>query len=552
MKIKLLFVFFLCLYLIIIVRLLFIQILFPFKPATDLYLKTARLLPERGKIYDVNQNPLTLNQNSYLLYLEPKKITDKLKLTNLLSEKLGMEEASLEAKIDYTKDYQVITNELTDDNKKEIEKMNLAGVGFEYQMRRLYPEASLSAHLIGFVGKDNNSEDVGYFGLEGYYDKDLKGMPGFLESERDIIGRPIYIGTQNRVKAEDGRDLILTIDKTVQEIVKRKLLQGIEKYQAKQGCVIVADPNTMAIIALSCLPDYDEEKYYQFSESYFKDSAISSAYEPGSIFKPLIMAAAINEKKIKPDTIMNEDGPVTIGDYTIKTWNNKYEGKITMTRILEKSSNVGMVWVGERLGNNNIYSYLENYGFGKLTGIDLQGEADAFLKPKNSWYPIDYSTVTFGQGIAVTPIQMITAFSSLINGGNLLKPYVVSKIISETKQNVIKPKIERQVISKETSDLVKQMLVSTIDHAEAIWDKPKGIKIGGKTGTAQIAIAGHYDPSMTNASFIGFFPADKPKFITLVILEEPKSSIWGSETAAPLFFEIAKELIVYYNIVPSQ
>ena len=203
-------------------------------------------------------------------------------------------------------------------------------------------------------------------------------------------------------------------------------------------------------------------------------------------------------------------------------------------------------------GNNNIYSYLENYGFGKLTGIDLQGEADAFLKPKNSWYPIDYSTVTFGQGIAVTPIQMITAFSSLINGGNLLKPYVVSKIISETKQNVIKPKIERQVISKETSDLVKQMLVSTIDHAEAIWDKPKGIKIGGKTGTAQIAIAGHYDPSMTNASFIGFFPADKPKFITLVILEEPKSSIWGSETAAPLFFEIAKELIVYYNIVPSQ
>lgn len=552
MKIKLLFLFFLCIYLVIIARLFFIQILFPFKPGNDLYLKTAKLTPERGKIYDINKNPLVLNQNSYLLYLEPKKITEKLKLIHLLSESLVMEEASLEAKIDQTKDYQVITGGLTDDKKNEIEKIGLPGIGFEYQMRRLYPEASLSAHLIGFVGKDNNNEDVGYFGLEGYYDKDLKGMPGFLESERDIIGRPIYIGTQNRVKAEDGRDIILTIDKTVQEIVKRKLLAGIEKYQAKQGCVIVANPYTMAIVAMSCLPDYDEEKYYQFSENYFKNSAISSAYEPGSIFKPLIMAAAINENKIKPDTKMDENGPVTISDYTIKTWNDKYEGKISMTRILEKSSNVGMVWVGEKLGNNKIYSYLEKYGFGKLTGIDLQGEAEAYLKPKNTWYPIDYSTVTFGQGIAITPIQMITAFSSLINGGNLLKPYIVSKIVSETKENIIKPKIKKQVVTRETSDLIKKMLVSTIDHAEAVWDKPKGIKIGGKTGTAQIAISGHYDPSMTNASFIGFLPADKPKFITLVILEEPKSSPWGSETAAPLFFEIAKELIVYYNVSPAQ
>lgn len=552
MKIKLLFILFLCFYLVIIGRLFFIQILFPFKPDKDLYLKTAKLTPERGKIYDVNKNPLVLNQNSYLLYLEPKKITDKFKLTHLLSESLGIKEASLEAKIDQTKDYQVISSGLTDDKKNEIEKIKLPGIGFEYQMRRLYPEASLSAHLIGFVGKDNNNEDVGYFGLEGYYDKDLKGMPGFLESERDIIGRPIYIGIQNRVKAENGRDLILTIDKTVQEIVKRKLLTGIEKYRAKQGCIIVANPYTMAIIAMNCLPDYDEEKYYQFSENYFKNSAISSAYEPGSIFKPLIMAAAINEKKIEPDTLMNEEGPVTIGDYTIKTWNDKYEGKISMTRILEKSSNVGMVWVGEKLGNSKIYSYLKKYGFGKLTGIDLQGEAEAYLKPKNAWYPIDYSTVAFGQGIATTPIQMITAFSSLINGGNLLKPYIVSKIVSETKENIIKPKIEKQIITKETSDLIKKMLVSTIDNAEAIWDKPKGIKIGGKTGTAQIAIAGHYDPSMTNASFIGFLPADKPKFIILVILEEPKSSPWGSETAAPLFFEIAKELIVYYNISPSQ
>ena len=223
-----------------------------------------------------------------------------------------------------------------------------------------------------------------------------------------------------------------------------------------------------------------------------------------------------------------------------------------MTRILEKSSNVGMVYIGEKLGKDKIYQYLEKYGFGELTGVDLQGENSAYFKPKSSWYPIDFSTVTFGQGIALTPIQMIRAFASLINGGYLMKPYVVEKIVSSSKETKIKPRVEKRIISGFTSEVIKKMLVSTIENAEAVWDRPKDYKIGGKTGTAQIAIQGHYDPSLTNASFIGFAPADKPKFIALVILKEPKTSPWGSETAAPIFFEIAKDLIVYYGITPEQ
>lgn len=496
--------------------------------------------------------PLALNQNSYLLYLEPKKITDKLKLVKFLSEKLEMPEASIEAKINPDKDWISVTSQIDEEKKKEIENLKIDGVGFQTQMRRFYPEASLSAHLLGFVGKDESGDDVGYFGLEGFYNQDLSGLPGLLDSERDLFGRPIFIGVQNKVNPENGRDLVLTIDKTIQEIAKKRLHDGIERYKAKQGCVIVAEPYSMAILSLVCLPDYDLDKYYQFTEEYFRNPVVSEVYEPGSIFKPLITAAALEEKKIKPTDFYQEDGPVTIGEYQIKTWNNKYEGKITMTRILEKSSNVGMVYIGEKLGRDKIYQYLEKYGFGKTTSIDIQGEISSFLKPKSEWYPIDFSTVTFGQGIALTPIQMVRAFASLVNGGSLMKPYVVDRLISQKKEIKIKPKIEKKVISKTTSEIIKKMLVSTVENAEAKWDRPKDIKIGGKTGTAQVPIQGHYDPSKTNASFIGFAPADNPKFITMVMLKEPETSPWGSETAAPIFFEIAKDLIVYYGITPEQ
>lgn len=551
MKIKFIFLLFTVFYLTIVVRLFFLQVIY--SPANKSeYLKTNKLNPVRGRIYDQENQALVLNQNSYQLYAEPKKVEDKDELLHLLSESLKVEEASISAKLDMSKYWVAIAGGLTQEQKEKIDKLNLKGIGFDYQTKRFYPEASLSAHILGFLGKDNQGEDVGHLGLEGFYDRDLRGLPGFVETERDILGRPILIGVQQRVEAENGRDLILTIDKNVQEISKNRLLEGLEKYKAKKGCVITADPKTMAILSLVCLPDYDIEKYYLFNENFYKNLAIADLYEPGSVFKPLIVAAALEEKKIKPNDTYNETGQVAVGEYNIKTWNDKYEGKISMTRILEKSSNVGMVYIGEKLGNKKIYNYLEKFGFGQNTGIDLEGEASGYLKPALSWYPIDYSTVTFGQGIAITPIQMIRAFASIINGGYLMKPYIVQKIISKNKITEIKPQVERRVVSQMTSDIIRKMLISTVENAEAKWDRPKGFLIGGKTGTAQVPIKGIYDASKTIASFIGFAPANNPKFLTFVVLYEPQSSQWGSETAAPLFFEITKDLIVYYGISPTQ
>lgn len=539
---------FLSIFCIVILRLFFIQVLHP-----DLqqdYLSTRKLNPERGKLFDRNGQPIVMNQILYKLYFEPQLIKDKDKTVYSLAKILHVEEASISSRIDLTKIWTSVANGVTKKEKDSILKLQLPGMGFDEQWGRYYPDASIAAHLAGFVGKNDEGIDVGRSGAEGFYDKDLAGLPGLIRSDLDLQGRPIFLGTQERIDPENGRDLFLTIDKSVQMLVKEKLNAGLKKFEAKEGCAIIANPNTMEILALSCLPDYDPTTYYMFDNSVFRNAAISDVYEPGSTFKPLVMARGIEAGVIKPDTMFNEEGPVKVGDYTIRTWNNSYEGRITLTRALEKSSNVGMVFIGSKMGNDRLYESILKFGFGEYTNIDLEGEASGFLKPRKVWYPIDYSTATFGQGLAVTPIQMLTAFSAVINGGKLMKPYVVKELHGERIQKV-EPVFIRQVISKKTSDAMKKILLSTIENGETKFLKPKGYQIGGKTGTAQIPIEGHYDATKTIASFIGFSPIKNPQFIGLVIVKEPKTSQWGSETAAPIFFDIAKELIVYYNVAPE-
>lgn len=548
-RIRILFYFFSFLLVVILVKLFFVQILASEKYTSNNYLQTQKIVPLRGEIFDTNNQPLALNKTTYQLEAEPKLIKDKSNIVKAIDNVLHIGEATLEAKIDMHKDWVPITGNVSKEKRDILAKLNLPGLDFSEEMKRFYPEGSMSAQLVGFVGKTDNGDDQGYFGLEGFYQKDLAGLPGVLKTERDLLGNPIVIGVQEKLEGDDGRNLVLTIDKNVQRIAKTHLKDGMEKYGAQEGCVIIADPNTMAILGMSCLPDYDPETYYKFTEKEFQNSAISMLYEPGSIFKPLIMAAALQERVLRPDDTMDETGPIKIGEYQIQTWDNKYEGKITMTRILEKSSNVGMVYVGKKLGDKKVLEYLKKYGLGQTTGIDLQGEVPGFMRSDNSWYPIDYATATFGQGIVVTPIQMIRAFSAIINGGHLMRPYIVKQMISSNGDiNNVKPQETSRILDDRTSLLIRKMLESTVQHGEIKPDIPEGYSEGGKTGTAQIPISGHYDASKTIASFIGFAPVDKPKFVVLISLKEPSSSIYGSETAEPLFFNIAKDLFVYYNI----
>ncbi|MCX6724743.1 MAG: penicillin-binding protein 2, partial [Candidatus Shapirobacteria bacterium] len=296
----------------------------------------------------------------------------------------------------------------------------------------------------------------------------------------------------------------------------------------------------------------DPGKFFAYDKSLYSNPAVALSYEPGSTFKVLVMSAALNEEVVKPETRCDKcDGPRVISDYTIKTWNEKYFPDSTMTEVIQHSDNIGMVFVGEKLGVEKMYSYLQKFGLGQSTGIDLEDEASPKLRPKNEWKLIDLATASFGQGVALTPIQMVRAVAAVANGGKLMKPYLVKQVLSEGEKTEIQPKIEGEVLRPVTASVMTEMMVNAVDNGESKWAKPKGYRIAGKTGTAQIPVAGHYDQEKTIASFVGFAPADNPQFVMLVLLREPTSSPWGAETAAPLWFDIAKEIFTYYGIRPG-
>ncbi len=546
-KVKLIFLIFTFGFILILSRAFYLQVV---KTEVSIHsIFTKKELPERGKIYDRKGDLLAGNKKVFTLYIDKKQFDSKGKNISLLAKVLGEEEASIEARLSRKGVWVVVKKEVSLREREKLKEEKLKGLVFEEELKRVYPESSLSAHLLGFVGKNREGQPIGYFGVEGYYNETLQGIPGIIKSQRGG-GLPVLFGVQQIIEPEKGADLYLTIEKGIQKIVKERLKEGIERYGAKLGCIIVADPYNLEILALSCLPDYDPNEYFKYPKEYFVNYAISNAYEPGSIFKPLVVAAALEEKAIKPGDKVDESGPVKIGDAKIRTWDNKYEGMITITRVLERSSNVGMVRIGDRLGRKKIWEYLKKYGFFERTGIDLQGEGKAIIKPKRKWYPVDYATVTFGQGIAITPIQMIRAFASIVNGGELLWPHVVYKIDGGVEK-IVKKKVLGRTVSPRTSRIIRSMLVKAVEGGLVKWKRPEGYAIGGKTGTAQIPIKGRYDPEKTLASFIGFFPAEKPKVLAMVMLKEPEASPWGSETAAPIFFQLVNDLIVYYNILPE-
>lgn len=438
------------------------------------------------------------------------------------------------------------------EDKEEIQKLSLAGIGFDPEERRTYPEGSMAAHLTGFVGKDAAGQDKGYFGLEGYYDLTLSGVSGEILREKNALGLPLLIGSLTNVRPLNGMTLKTHLDRTVQFFVEKELESAIERYGAKEGMVIVMRPQDGAILGMASLPAYEQTRFSDFSEEDFLNPVVGESFEPGSIFKIFVMASALDAGAVEPDSKCDScSGPRKIGEYTIRTWNNEYHPEATMAEVIEHSDNVGMIWAAERLGIDRLYGYLERFGFGELTGIDLQDEATPPLRPKRSWGLIDLATASFGQGIAVTPIQVVRAAAAIANEGVLPVPQVVDKIAGDGWEQDIKPKNKGRVISQEAAKQITEMMVNATENGEARWAKPRGFKIAGKTGTAQIPVAGHYDEEKTIASFVGFAPAIEPKFVMLVSLREPTSSPWGSETAAPLWFSIAKHLFPYLGIQPE-
>lgn len=522
------------------------------KQASSQHSSTNYISAPRGNILSSDGSWLAVMRPSWLLFAEIPKIKDDY---NSIARKLA-EELVDEELVDQESErifnilnrknavWVPIKNKLNSEQKERIANLKISGLGFELGETRYYPEGSSSAHLLGFVGKDENGQDLGYFGLEGYYNITLSGKEGLLKKERDIKGSTLLSGSVSETSSVPGSDLLTNIDKRIQLTIEEKLGKAIEKYGAKEGNVTIMDPKTGAIYGMASYPSYDPESYSEFEGNLFRNPVISDAFEPGSIFKVIVMASGLDLGEIRPDTICTIcNQPLKVDKYFIKTWNNQYRADSTMTEVLVNSDNVGMSFIAQKMGQERMYDYLNNFGIGNLTGIDLQGEANVQMRKKGSWNIVDLVTTSFGQGIAVTPIQMLRAVAVIANDGYIVVPQVVKN--QTKKENLIK------VISQKTADEVTAMMEEAAKNGESKWTNLTGFRVAGKTGTAQIPVAGHYDAEKTIASFVGFAPAENPKFIMLVTLREPQSSQWASETAAPLWYDIAKDLFQIFGIQPE-
>jgi len=549
------------------------------------------LIPaSRGNVYTEDGHVLVGTEYNYLMYGEPNRIKDKEGIAKQLSEVMADIKSNLElansnkledipttkdALVSYYHDkYYPLLNKdlmwiglekvLTPLEKEEIEKRNISGIGFEESPIRYYPENSLASHILGFVASNDTGEKQGYFGIEGKFNEDLKGRPGRIIQENDALGNPILAGGYRKDDPLSGRDIYLTINRTIQYLVEQKLKNGVEKYGAVSGSVIVMDPATGEVVAMANYPTYSpgdfsipegemdkEADYRKIIEK--RNLAISQTYEPGSVIKPFTVAAAIDTGKMTPETTFEDNGPVWYYEYKIDNWDGQHYGTQTLIQLLQKSNNIGAAWVGHQIGAEKLHDYLDDFGIGSLTGIALEGEDTGIMSKSSEWTDIGLANISFGQGISTTPLQVLNAFNALVNGGYLVEPKIISKVVDK-ERNVtldIPTKLMKRVISQDTSNTLVDMLEQAVSGGEAKYFVLKNYRVAGKTGTAQIPVNGTYDPKKTNATFIGYLPGSK-KFSMIVKLEEPHESIYAAETAVPLWMDIATELIKYYGIVPDK
>ncbi|MBI4058719.1 penicillin-binding protein 2 [Candidatus Microgenomates bacterium] len=539
------------------------------KYARAQHVTSVEISAHRGAILASDGAPLATSQINWQMWTDPQKIKEnKDDLAHILASLLADNEdqlatgsarvvlvATQEAKLKKAlanKDLRWVSlaDKVSDESKNKINGLHFDDLGWTAQESRYYPEGTMAAHLLGFVGKSETGEE-GYFGLEGFYDVTLSGKKGIRREEKDLRGNPIPFGLLSEIGAQKGLDIVTFIDRTIQYTAVKHLQEAMDKYGAKGGSVVVMKP-TGEVLAAASLPSYDAAKYNQSDPTLFKNPIVSDAFEPGSIFKILVMAAALDSGAVTPKTKCdNCSGPVSVAEYQIHTGDNKYFPNTTMAETIIHSDNTGMVFTVRRLGQEKLLDYLSRFGIGRITGIDLQEEESPTLRPLSAWTSVDLATSAFGQGVAVTPIQFTRAAAAIANHGILPIPRVVDKITGDGWSQSIPVRDEGRVISEKAASEISEMMTKAVQLGEARRLAIPGFAVAGKTGTAQVPLAGHYSKK-TVASFIGFAPAQNPQFVMLVSLQEPSSSPWASQTAAPTWFAIARDLFPYLGISPSQ
>jgi cell division protein FtsI/penicillin-binding protein 2 len=515
---------------------------------------------KRGLIYSLDRNnkdfAIADNRELYLLFAVPCEIKDATTTINKLSSILELNpEEKLKIWLQLKKEndpYEPLRHYLKEEEKKKIEELKIAGLNFLPEVKRFYPDNNIFSHITGFVGF-KGEELAGRYGLEEFFEKVLKGALGEIIWEKDPAGRLIGSGEFNLQPAQDGTDIYLNIDRQIQFKTCGILAEAVAKSKAEGGVAIVQDPNNGAILALCNEPNFDPNNYGQVENiGVYTNQAVVSLYEPGSIFKAITMAAALESGVVGPETTYEDKGVLFFDKDKVTNAGNKVYGWQTMTQVLENSINTGAVFAAQKTGRSNFKKYVKDFGFGSVTGIELPGEAKGDVAALDKKGDIYLATNSFGQGLAVTPIQMISAFSAIANGGTLWKPWLIKKTVNfEGQTEEDKGEKVRRVISEQTANILKAMLVSVVENGHAKVAQVKGYFVGGKTGTAQIpAPSGGY-LNAYNHSFVGFAPAINSRFVVLVKITNPQA-LYAESTAAPAFAEIMGFLLNYYQIATER
>ena len=539
------------------------------KSAQSQYNNPSALLAGRGNIYfsDPSSNKgkilAATNKPSFYIYSNNKSVDSPHDEALKLGAILNKDSSGLEAQLsDKNKTYNVISEGLNKGQADQVKALKLKGISVANEIARFYTQGTLAAPVLGFVGFDGNQR-TGQYGIESYYDSVLSGEKRTLS----IFGNKTYSGllnffsflnkqkdTPKASENSDGSDVVLTIDKNIQSLVEVKLGILLKKWSAASGTIIVEDPNSGEILALASSPSFDPNNYADYKLGDFLNPNVQQIFEPGSSFKPITMSAAVDTGVVTPDTTYTDTGEARFGTYIIKNFDEKAHGVQTMRQVLEHSLNTGAMFAQDKTGDDKFLNYVVGFGFGQKTGVDLSGEISGNITNLYSGRKINFATASYGQGIAVTPLQLVNAFSAIANGGKLMWPHLVKEIINfDGTEVATKPKVIGSPITEKTSQQLKSMLVDVVDKG---FDKARisGYDVAGKTGTAQIPDGkGHYlDNNQFVHDFVGFAPAYSPRFVILIKMDKPKGITFASDSLSPMFGDIARFLIRYFNLPPTR
>ncbi|MFW6062791.1 MAG: peptidoglycan D,D-transpeptidase FtsI family protein [Chloroflexota bacterium] len=498
--------------------------------------------PERGIIYDRNGAVLAGNGSDYRISASPALITEADEMATALAPILQKPRYELLGALQSDTPYVLLTGRVDSQVAQAVRELPFTGLQVEPLPRRIYPQGELMCHVLGYVDFDGK----GGAGLEGYYQTDLAG-----QAAADTLNLS-PLTPQRSVIAREGADLVLTIDRSVQYAVEEHLQRAVSEYGARSGTIIVMDPRTGAVRALANYPCFSPYDFYDADESLLVNPATGQQYEPGSVMKVVTMASALDSGTVTPQSTYHDSGILEVGGHRTYNWDRSAPGTTDMTTLLARSLNVGAATLATWMGPETYYAYMERFGFGRPTGIDVMSEAGGTMPLPGSelWTESYIATNAYGQGIAVTPIQMVTAVAALANGGRLMQPYIVQEIHAGDRVYRQEPNVSSRPVGEESAQQLNAMAVAAVSR-EVDSAQVEGYTIAGKTGTAEIPEGGVYLSDATIGSFIGWLPADDPEVVVLVKLDRTTSSPWGSQTAAPTFAELVEELVVMLDIPPD-